>query len=334
MAATVAVAAAVSVIGAGNASQARTGFARAVSGARQTRIRTPPTFAAVDSVGSNVEVELLNAATGKVAKVLGSFQYQSWTNNGLAYTPDGRYIFFTLIPQNHSWKSLLLERLSVATGQETLIGPGEQPAISPDGRLLGYVAGENRAAEVVVRDLVSGAVRKLNVSRLLGGKTDMLNASLVWTGDGSQLAVFEGCCAVLQSWSSGHHAPSSYTSRLVVVSAPQSGKLTARRVLLPRAAQSPDAVGTDASGASSVLVASLNPAGDLVQRLRIGASTATLTQLVTIPQGLVMTFSPTGRKVIYVAGHPVDLWEATIEGHKLVGAHVLIERNTVGPLAW
>src|SRR6202035_5424773 len=246
---------ALSLIGVGNGSEARTGLARQAPGAGHTPVRTPPTVAAVNPIGSNSQVELLSAATGRVVDVLGQFG-QSWTNNCFAYTPDGRYIYFTLIPQEHSWKSLLLERLSVETHQQTQIGPGEQPAISPDGRLLAYVAGEDRSAEVVVRVIASGEVRRVHIARLLGPKTDMLNASLAWTGEGSQLAVFESCCAVAVSAPSGRQPRSTYTSRLVVVSAPPEGNLTARRVSLPRAAESPDAVGTDASGASSVLVAS------------------------------------------------------------------------------
>src|SRR5438067_7898526 len=123
-------------------------------------LRTPPVFAAAAS-----ELELRSVSTGRVVKVLRRTG-GSWTNNGLAFSPDGRYVYFTLIPESgRRWSSLLLERTSVATGERSLVGHGEQPSLSPTGRLLAYASGNDRSAAIVVRDVTTGAERSINISR-------------------------------------------------------------------------------------------------------------------------------------------------------------------------
>jgi WD40-like Beta Propeller Repeat len=117
--------------------------------------RTSAGCAAVSSSpGSGMNSELRSASTGAVAGVLKRLGV-SWTNNGFAVSPDGRYVYFTLIPKSRKWKSLLLEPLSVATDRTRFMAFGEQPAVSPDGRLLAYTSGEDRMATVVVREAAS-----------------------------------------------------------------------------------------------------------------------------------------------------------------------------------
>src|SRR5579884_3231924 len=228
--------------------------ARWVRGAPARVHRTPQVFAAV---GSGLRVELRSVRTGAVTDSLGSLGTR-WTNNGFAFSPNGRYVYFTLIPKSSPWSSLLLEQLSVSTQIRQLIGFGEEPAVSPDGRLLAYAEGENASAGLVVRNLASGQSRSLNVARALGGRTDMLQASLAWFGDGSRLAVFESCCPVAVSRMSPH-PPSSGSSglHLVVVSVPPRGRLSARAISLPPGTQMPGAIGTDGTRTDSLLISSL-----------------------------------------------------------------------------
>jgi hypothetical protein len=79
----------------------------------------------------------------------------------------GARTYFTLIPKSRGWKSLLLERLSTSTRRRRLVGQGEQPAVSPDGRLLAYATGEGRSPGIVIRDVASGAERSIRLARLL-----------------------------------------------------------------------------------------------------------------------------------------------------------------------
>jgi hypothetical protein len=299
---------------------------------------TPPLFAAISSASpSDGSLELRSASTGGVLSVLGHLG-RSWTSNGLALSPDGGNVYLTLIPKASRWKSLLLEQVSVSTHTRRFIGHGEQPSVSPDGRLLAYVSGEDRSATVVVRDRASGRRRSVNVGRLLGSQSDMLNASLAWLGDGTRLAVVEACCAIAASTTNARATDRSADDRLhlIVVSVPRHGSLRATQVVLPRTAALPDSIGTDAARPNSLLVSSLI-GGDraAVDRLTIGSSRATLARVLTIAHSLVVAFDPTGQGLLYLAGHsPPSLWTATLEDHRLSQRHLLIRNPPLDVYAW
>jgi hypothetical protein len=285
-------------------------------------------------------IELRSLATGALVSPLGRAG-GSWTNNGFAFSPDGRFVYFTLIPKSSKWQSLWLERLSVATHRRQFIASGEQPSVSPDGRRLAYASGEDRSAAIVVRDLASGRRRALNIANLAGSENDMLNARLAWLGDGTQLAVFEACCAVAVS-TSGAQAGSrgsssaSFGLRLIVVSVPRHGSLSARQVVLRGATQMPDTVGPDATGPNSLLVSWLI-GGDraAVDRLTIGSSRAAVGRVLTIGHSLVVAFDPSGRQLLYLVGHSSPkLWAATIKGHQLIHRHLLVENPSLDAFAW
>lgn len=282
-------------------------------------------------------MELRSVATGGVLSVLAHLG-RSWTSNGFALSPDGRDVYLTLIPKAKRWKSLLLEQVTVSTHARALIGRGEQPSVSPDGRLLAYAAGEDRSSTVVVRDRASRRRRSINLARFLGSHSDMLNASLAWLGDGTRLVVVESCCFVALSTTHAHATDRSAGSglHLIVVSVPRHGRLSARQVVVPRAAELPDSVGTDATRPNALLVSSLI-AGDrsAVDRLTIGSSRATLTRVLTIAHALVVAFDPTGRGLLYLVGHsPPSLWTATLEDHRLSQRHLLIRNPPLDVYAW
>jgi hypothetical protein len=297
-----------------------------------------PLFAAVD--GGSLELRAI--ATGRVVEVLGRVG-QSWTDNGFAFSGDGRDVYMTLIPKPRGWRSLLLEQVSLSTRRRQLIGRGEQPAVSPDNRLLAYASGEGRSAEVVVRERGSGQSRSISISRLLGRQTDLLNASLAWLGNGTQLAVIEWCCAVAVGADPKEDRPpgpggrpGQAVLRLIVVSRSRDGRLTAKRVLLPAGAQIPESLGTDMTHPGSLMVSWLGP-GDraTVDRLRIRGPRANLTTVLTIARAQVLSFDPTGQRLLYIMGHrPPNLWTANINGHRLRGRHLLLHNSTVSPVAW
>jgi hypothetical protein len=294
--------------------------------------QSPSTLRVFATVTAGSSVELRSVATGAVVSAPRRVG-RSWTNNGFALSPDGRYVYFTLIPKSSKWSSLLLERLSVTTHRRRFVAFGEQPAVSPDAGRLAYVSGEDRSASVVVRDLASGRRRSVNVARLLGGKTDMVNASLAWLGDGNQLALLEACCPVAVS--SGSKAVGD-GAQLIVVSVPPNGGLSARRVAMPAAAEMPGTIGTDTTRPNSLLVSWLI-AGDraAVDRLTIGSSRATLGRVLAVAHSLVVAFDPGGRQLLYLSGHArPDLWAATFNNHRLEQRHLLIRNPSLDAYAW
>lgn len=76
-------------------------------------------------------------------------------------------------------------RLEVATGRQAFIADGAQPALSNDGTQLAYAASPRGLA---VRDLATGHTRTIGLDQL-GTAANLLNATIGWLGDGSDLAI-------------------------------------------------------------------------------------------------------------------------------------------------
>jgi hypothetical protein len=73
-------------------------------------------------------------------------------------------VYFTLIPQHASRHfSLRVIRLDVATGRQTFIADGAQPATSGDGTQLAYGASPRGMA---VWDLATGQTRTIGLAQL------------------------------------------------------------------------------------------------------------------------------------------------------------------------
>jgi hypothetical protein len=92
----------------------------------------------------------------------------------------------TLIPQHHTRRfSLRVMRLDLATGDQTFIADGAQPALSNEGTRLAYGAPSRGPA---VRDLATGHTRTIAL-RQLGTAANLLNARIGWLGDESDIAI-------------------------------------------------------------------------------------------------------------------------------------------------
>jgi type IV secretory pathway ATPase VirB11/archaellum biosynthesis ATPase len=80
----------------------------------------PPTFVVVTQEGRQFrsQMSIYSSTTVAIVRRLASFSEKTFTNNGLAYAPDGSAVYFTLIPQRktHGF-SLRVMRLDVATGR-------------------------------------------------------------------------------------------------------------------------------------------------------------------------------------------------------------------------
>lgn len=87
---------------------------------------------------------------------------------GAAFSPDGRHLYYATRPGGFGgggFPAAQIERFDMETGEVLPItqneGGGVRPAVSPDGRLLAYASRFETQTELRLRDLVTGADRRL-----------------------------------------------------------------------------------------------------------------------------------------------------------------------------
>ena len=290
-----------------------------------------PTFVMVNS---NMNMSLYSSVTGARVRTLATFSPNVFTNNGLAYAPDGSAVYFTLIPRHRTrafW--LRLMRLDVASGRQTFVADGAQPAISNDGEQLAYGAAPQGLA---VRDLATGQTRTIALKQL-GQAAELGNASIHWLGDGSTVAIVPSPTA----WDLIGKPPklswcgiSQRHPVVVFVHAPAPpAPLTAVCVRVTEGPlEDPVALGEDSASPSTLLVATGGVGGKMiVEKI---AETGQVTPVLTIPDSLALSFDPSGTHLLYLAGHkPPTLTEATFASGKLRPAPWR-DRLNLGAVAW
>jgi hypothetical protein len=298
-------------------------------------VTDPSSFVLVSTSGLTSTVELRSASTGQLVQDVGTFG-QSFTNNGLALSPDGRYVYVTF----NAHQTLLLERIDVASGSRTLIADGEQPSLSPSGRLLAYATGPDGSETLVVRDLSSGVTRSVNLAKLLGPDTDLLNASITWLGDGSEIVIAPGGVAsavtTTEPASPGScSAVASSATCLLVVGLTAGNSLTANRLVLSDLGSFNITIGGDDSLPRSVLIAISETDGTAVDRVDLSSAGVSVVRLLSLPPVLPLAFDPGGTHLLYLDGHsPPALWVGEITQHGLKRRHLLLSDAHVGSLAW
>ncbi|GMR13729.1 MAG: hypothetical protein BMS9Abin29_1944 [Gemmatimonadota bacterium] len=118
-----------------------------------------------------------------------------WNHNGVAWSPDGTEIYFTLNraedwarPAN--WQESEIYAVTVATGDIRQLtnrrGPDGGPVPSPDGKLIAYTAGDEhddtyRNQQIFVMN------RDGSGSRMISGEYDGQSRGMRWAPDGSGL---------------------------------------------------------------------------------------------------------------------------------------------------
>jgi hypothetical protein len=276
--------------------------------------RVLPTFAMVSSNGT---MELYSSRTGRRVRILATLSPEAFTDNGFAYAPDGRSVYYTLIPSHPARRfALRLMRLAVATGRETFVADGAQPALSASGRQLAYAAFPQGLA---VRDLLTGQTRTIAL-RQLGGAAELINATIGWLGDGSEVAVLPSPTA----WDLVGRPPrlrwcGTLQTRPVIVfvrvPAPPA-PLSADCVHLRGGAPGGASAMTATPGAPKTLLLATDGRGDATV-LETVSLTGKVDPVLSIAHALPQSFDPSGTHLLYIVGHsPPKLTEAGIAGRR------------------
>jgi hypothetical protein len=275
------------------------------------------------ATGSGPDFHIESASTGTLVKDLGAVQ--GWTNNGLALSPDGRYVYVVV----NQGRTLAIERLSVSTGAETFVAEGEQPAVSPDGHLLAFGSGPQGSNTLVVRDLTSGKDQSVDLRRLLGGQTDLLNASITWLGDDSEIVVLPGGVgndlmgeATPSPLPGSCSAVSVSNTCLIGVNVRAGHSLTARRIILSGLRSGGPVIA--ASGSSDLVIAAFGGRHSGIFKADLAGGARSITRISSLPSALPLAFGARGATLFYLVGHgPEALWSAKVTPDGLKDAHML-----------
>lgn len=298
---------------------------------------SPPTFVVVTQSGHQFrsQMSVYSSSTGAVVRRLASFSNRTFTNNGLAYAPDGSAVYFTLIPQHHALPAWLrLMRLDVATGRQSFIADGAQPALSNDGTQLAYAASPRGLA---VRTVRTGQTRTIDL-RQLGAAANLLNATIGWLGDGSDIAIVPAPTAwdLVGRRPKLHWCGTTQAHAVIVfvhVPAPPAPLTSSCAHLAGRALQARIALAGDPTSPTSVLLAAdTDEDKTLIERIAQGGATS---PVLTIPNSMPLSFDPSGTHLLYLVGHnPPTLTEATIADGHLTNGPWRNPHLNLGALAW
>jgi WD40-like Beta Propeller Repeat len=159
------------------------------------------------------KIQVLTSRTGRVVRTLASNVALYQAIPTIAVSPAG-VVYFDTARGPEQW----IESTPLAGGPITPIGPGDMPAVSPDGRLLAYLAWTVQIyppgtpardmkppvpEAIVVRNLETGAVRRWAFTSDVPAIT-----GLSWSPDNRFLAYTS------QSWASGLQPPPDTTQLL------------------------------------------------------------------------------------------------------------------------
>jgi hypothetical protein len=286
----------------------------------------PAQFASADQIGSRWRLDIRSATTGLVLKRLISFGL-NFTNNG----PHGK------------GAGLLIERIAVANHVRRFVARGDQPSLSPNGRLLAYLSftGPPRLS---VQNLRTGSVRSIRLAGLIGPNEVPAETPAAWVRDGTALALAVTRRPVAVSGSQAH-ASGSRTSAsqadqapaklLVVNVGPPAEPLEAHVVLVHGLRGVGLGVASDGRTRNSVLVQRLVGDTELIYGVSVASASATGHQLAHIRSGLILAFDPGGRRLLYLKGHtPPALSRGTIRDGRIVHPTRLLKQSPVAVIAW
>jgi hypothetical protein len=309
----------------------------AAGGALSSGASSPAPSGAFVAATDGPALAVYSASTGRRIERLATFPALAWTNNGLARTPDGRAVYFTLIPRRSRPRfSLRLMRIDVAIRRQTFVADGWQPAVSDNGAQLAYGAVPHGLA---VRELASRRTRTIALTRQLGPAADLLDASITWLANGSDVAILAASPFIAVAGRrkpnrlGGACGPGHQGVAIVFVHVPPApAPLSARSVPARLLGPVPKALGSSASAPGSLLAATEWRGRTVLERI---APTGNTTQLASFPDSLAMAIDRSGTRMLYLLGHPPPaLWEATIAPGHLTDRRRLIADSRLDVIAW
>ncbi|MGH9074995.1 MAG: hypothetical protein ACRDZQ_12895, partial [Acidimicrobiales bacterium] len=305
------------------------------------RTPVPSTFVASRSSrnGATTRVELVSSDSGRVVRVLATAG-PSFTDNGLARSPDGRYVYATWIGPS----SLLVERIPAAGGAPVVVAGGEEPAPSPNGRFLADVTGPGGQV-VAVRDLASGRTRRWDLGPVMGPGRSLLAGYLTWVADGSELvampqpdpvaagtansATTDGPPGAANTATTAAAGPAgvqpacgtvSSSTQCLVAFDPSSPRPVIHTEVVPLPGV--DVTGLFSGGTAApravLVVGAVRGGDDVIERVQVGQPGTTA---VRVARGPIMALAvdPSGTRLLYLVGSsPPVLWRGTLRSGRLV----------------
>jgi hypothetical protein len=288
--------------------------------------------------GITTRIELRSARNGALLETL-AILGSRFTNNGMSLPPDRDAVYLTLIGHH----ALLIDRLGIVTRKQRDIADGEEPAVSPNGRMLAFLSGRFGSESLVMRDLATRRTTTLDLRPVLGASRRIAQGPFAWTGDSSQIALLTvsarepghvGSAAVAKSY---RLDPASRSvASLIVVHVSPRGKLLARRVPLVVHIGVVDAVFQDGTARDSIILTTALARGSALYRIRLSATKTKVSDRVPLPTNtLPEAISPTGREMLYLrTSQSPGLFKARIAPNRLGAAHLLLAHTRFVSVAW
>lgn len=301
----------------------------------------PSVFASAEqsSSGARTEIVLRSVANGRVVRAVGAFG-DDFTNNGLALSPNGRVVYFTLIPRERGWSNLLIERIA-GSRRKRLVAHGWEPSLSPNGRLLASISYRGRSESVAITDISTGQSRSINVDAVVGRGEVLDETPAGWLSDNSTVvlptgppAMTVGATASAPAVAHRRIRPQAPTIRLVVVTIAANGRVSAGRIVVAgiRGYLQTLAGNSIANTITGVMFAD---GGALLDQIHLSPTSGAGCQLLDIHGGLVLSFDPTGDRLLYLLGSsPPALWSATVTDGRISDRKRLFKDSPVGATAW
>ncbi len=287
----------------------------------------------------HTQLVLRSALTGRAARELAAFG-NDFTNNGLALSPDGRTVYFTLIPRTRQSPNLLIERLNVATRRYAVVAHGWEPSLSPSGRLLAYISEHGHSESVAVKDLTTGVTRSINVDAAVGRGHVLAEMPSGWMSDNTTLALpvtlpaTPDSRAQLPARASQAQDPHAAV-RMIIVQAKRDQPLSVHRIAVAGLRGYLQILAPDTNSRHGLIAASLIRRGEALSEIQFSQGTAETCRLLNIRRGSVLAFDQTGRRLLYMLGaRSPSLWRATIKHNILIARRKLINKSSVGVVAW